>query len=64
MRTNPCITCQIGCPGRGCKEWEDWFTENWNHNIHREVPPVPKQVWQHEHPDRAREMDKEVADAQ
>lgn len=63
---NPCEGCEKECPnhGSGCKEWAERFVQNWNQNIHRCVPPMPRRVWQYEHPDRVREMAQEVADAQ
>ena len=45
--------------GIGCKEWQRYFTKNWNKNIH--VPPVKPvvqegpMVFRYEHPDLVRE---------
>ena len=53
---NPCEGCANECPANGCAQWRQWWIDIWNRNIHRTVPPVPKQVWKYEHPDRVREM--------
>lgn len=53
---NPCEGCANECPTNGCAQWRQWWIDIWNRNIHRTVPPVPKQVWKYEHPDRVREM--------
>lgn len=52
---NPCKSCGQVCPAGCCKAWQDWWIQNWNDNIHRNVPTVPKKVWRYEHPDRVRE---------
>lgn len=59
---NPCEACAQECPMGGCKAWSEWWVQNWNQNIHRYVPPMPRRVWQYEHPDRVREMTQEVKD--
>ena len=57
MAKSPCENCQKEtCPEKGCASWRKWFAKNWNDNIHRSIPKVPKLVWQYEHPDRVREM--------
>lgn len=59
MTNSPCDACtrqECTNRGNGCKEWEDWFVQNWNRNIHRKVPKPPRRVWRYEHPDRVREM--------
>lgn len=55
---SPCDNCTEICPGSGCTEWRDWFTQNWNRNIHRKVTIglTGRQVLRYEHPDRIREM--------
>ena len=42
----------------GCKPWREWFTENWNNNIHRKKPVAESNVpmvFCYEHPDLVRE---------
>lgn len=58
MSKSPCADCQRMCLGYGfgCRSWQTWFIENWDRNIHRNVPTVPKRAWRYEHPDRVREM--------
>lgn len=59
---NPCENCTQECPAGGCNTWKEWWVQNWNENIHRNVPTVPKQVWQYEHPDRVREVRQTIED--
>ena len=56
-----CKECVRECSGNGmgCKDWQKYYTENWNKNIH--VPPVKPvvqegpMVFRYEHPDLVRE---------
>lgn len=56
MTKNPCKACTLDCGGEGCNAWRKWWVQSWNRNIHRYIPPMPRQMWQYEHPDRVREM--------
>lgn len=53
---NPCENCTQECPAGGRNTWKEWWVQNWNENIHRNVPTVPKKVWRYEHPDWVREL--------
>lgn len=49
-------TCQTNTIG--CKEWREWFVENWNKNICRKPKPkepAKKEYFRYEHPDLVRE---------
>lgn len=56
-----CNGCQEDCPktGLGCKEWADYWKENWNKNIYvppvKPPEPVKQQFFCYEHPDLVRE---------
>ena len=56
-----CESCtEKACPnnGIGCRPWREWFTENWNNNIHRKKPVAESNVpmvFCYEHPDLVRE---------
>ena len=56
---SPCATCVKPCEYNGCQEWEDYYKQNWQKNIHVDIPqpvPPPKpQVFRYEHPDLVRE---------
>lgn len=42
----------------GCKEWREWFVQNWNKNFYRKPKktdkPQSRMVFRYEHPDRVR----------
>lgn len=56
---NPCLRCKLSeCTtnGRGCAEWQRWYTDNWNTNIHQDVPEwllsesENREAWCYPHP--------------
>jgi hypothetical protein len=61
--SNPlCRECTTECGGTGCAEWQEYFKENWNRNIHvkpaKQVQTVVEEgpmVFRYEHPDLVRE---------
>lgn len=57
MNVSPCNGCDKVCPDAGCAAWRKWFIRYWNENICRLADAQKKRdVFQYEHPDRAREM--------
>jgi hypothetical protein len=60
---NPhCDACEKNgtdaCDGYGCAEWRTYFQENWDRNIHKNVPMQHgdgREFYQYEHPDLIRE---------
>lgn len=52
---SPCATCVKPCEYDGCQEWEDYYKQNWQKNIHVDIPKPEQQVFRYEHPDLVRE---------
>lgn len=55
-----CAGCQRICPsdGRGCSEWREWYTKDWDSNIHvpaSEPEYKGRMKFRYEHPDLIRE---------